>query len=236
MIPLLVRDLRWRLLFLAVAALLLGWQEWETQAHAPVEAAVELGPLGLSAPASYLAGFAVIVLLAGFISTDRREGYTRLFFSHPTRPSAFYGVRWALAVALSLALAVLFLVLFQVAVWGELRGGGAGLGLVLANVLVYGGLMAFLSAALPRGDAWVAFFLFFSTLVPGPLNFLLSIVGSGVRQLLLFVLPPHSTTLQRLYESALEGSVAWDALLFSAGYGAVWLVAAGVVLSIREWS
>ena len=236
MIPILLRDLRGRLAFLVLAGLLLGWQEWETQAHAPAEAAIELGPLGLSAPASYLAGFALIVLLAGFVSTDRREGYTRLFFSHPTPPTVYYGVRWALAVALSLAFAVLFLVLFQLVVWGELRGGGAGLGLVLANVLVYGGLMAFLSAALPRGDAWVALFLFFSTLIPGPLNFLLSLLGPGLRQLLLFILPPHSTTLQRLYEAALEGSVAWDALLFSAGYGAVWLIAAAAVLFLREWS
>lgn len=236
MIPILLRDLRWRLAFLSLAALLLGWQEWETQAHAPAEAAVELGALGLSAPASYLAGFAVIVLLAGFVSTDRREGYTRLFFSHPTRPALFYGVRWALAVSLAIAFAIVFLFLFQMIAWGELRGGGVGLALVVANVLIYGGLMAFLSAALPRGDAWVAFFLFFSTLIPGPLNFLLSILGPGIRGLLLFLLPPHSTTLQRLYETILEGHVAWDALLFSVGYGVVWLVAAALVLSLREWS
>lgn len=234
MIPILLRDIRGRILFLIAALALLVWQEWETHQHA-VATTVELGPLGLSAPMSYLAGFAVIVLLAGFISTDRREGFTRLYFSHPTSPLAFYALRWGLSLAVAMAFSLVFLFVFQLIAWGEFRGGGSGIALALANALIYGGLMAFLSAALPRGDAPIALFLFFSTLFPQPLNALLGIVGPGLRQLALFVLPPHNTSLQQLYLSILDGGLSWGALLFCAGYGLVWVTFAGIVLSVKEW-
>lgn len=234
MIPVLIRDLRGRIVFLIIVGAILVWQEWETHQHA-VASTVELGPLGLSAPMSYLAGFATIVLLAGFISTDRREGFTRLYFSHPTSPLAFYALRWGLSLAVAMAFAVVFLFVFQLVAWGEFRGGGSGIALALANTLIYGGLMAFLSTAFRRGDAPVALFLFFSTLFPQPLNALLSIFGPGFRQFLLFVLPPHNTTLQQLYLSILDGGLAWDALLFCAGYGLVWLTLSGIILSAREW-
>ena len=234
MIQVLLRDLRWRLLFLVGAMLFLVWQEWETQAHAP-PGSVEIGPLGLSAPMSYLAGLTVITLLAGFISSDRREGYTRLFFSHPTSPLAFYGVRWALAVTIAIGFAILFLFTFQLLVWNELRGGWIGISLAIANTLIYGGLMAFLSAALPRGDAWVALFLFLSTLVSQPLTLLLSLLPTAPRQLVLLLLPPHTTALQRVYESILESRVAWDAMAFSAVYGLVFLGLAALILRLREW-
>ena len=107
---------------------------------------------------------------------------------------------------------------------------------VLANVLIYGGLMAFLSAALPRGDAWVAFFLFVPTFLPPELLAMLeSTMPGGLYRTLLFVLPPQ-TALQDVYQGLLLNDLAWGSVAYVIGYAAVWLVAGVLVLRLREWS
>lgn len=237
MIPILLRDLRWRLLLL----LPLGWVMYllEPGFHqhgtAPTpDEAVALGPLGVSATLSYLAGLAMIVLLAGFVSTDRREGYTRIYFAHPTRPLAFYGLRWGLALVLAVLAAAVFLIVGQMVAWGELRGGWSGLLLAVVNAIVYGGLMAFLSATLPRGDAWVAFILFLPTFAPQLFGLLVGALPSALRQGILLALPPQGA-LQVLWQGLLEGRVFWSAAAFAAAYGLIWLLAAAVVVRLREW-
>jgi hypothetical protein len=233
-IPVLLHDLRWRLLAVALLALGLLWWEVEAHAHGALEG-VEAGPASFGAPMAYLASLTMIVLLAGFVSTDRREGYTRIFFSHPTSPLAFYALRWALAYAVALLASFLFLLLVQLIVWGELRGGWGALLLPVLTGLVFGGIMAFLSSALPRGDAWAALLLFLPTLFPQALLFLLQGLGPALRQALLFVLPPQTTALQVVYENLLVGQVAWGAAAFAAGYGLVWLAGAVALLRLREW-
>lgn len=237
MIPILLRDLRWRLLFVALIAVLFYFLEPAYHQHGEAvdpQTAASLGPVGISASLAYLAGLAMIVLLAGFVSSDRREGYTRIFFSHTTSPLAFYGTRWALALVLALLAAAAFLLFGQLFAWGELRGGASGLLLALLTALIYGGLMAFFSTALPRGDAWVGFLLFVPTFFPNLLQLLATTVPAPVHRALLFLLPPQ-TALQEVYQSLIFGEVAWAPILFAVGYAAVWLAGAVALLRLREW-
>lgn len=237
MIPIILRDLRWRMALLAVVAWLLYLMEPGFHQHGTLapEEAVALGPLGISATLSYFAGIAMIVLLAGFISSDRREGYTRIFFSHPTRPIAFYALRWSVALAIAMLAATAFLIVGQLVAWGEVRGGWSGLLLPLVSAIVYGGLMAFLSSALPRGDAFAGFLLILPTFVPQLLTFGLAALPPALRQALLLVLPPHGA-LQVLWQGLVaEGRVLWMAAAFGVGYGIVWLIAAVALLRVRDW-
>jgi hypothetical protein len=233
-IAVLLRDLRARLLLVGAIFLCLFWWELEARRHGTLDP-VEAGPESTAAPMAYLASLTVLVLLAGFVSTDRREGYTRLYFSNPTSPLAFYALRWALAVGTALLGALVFLVALQWLAWGELRGGWPALLLPLLTAWIFGGLMAFLSSALPRGDGWVAFALFVPTLVPQVLTLVLASVGPAVRQTVLFLLPPQTTALQMVYEGLLVGRIAWGAAGYAAGYGAVWLILGVLVLRLREW-
>lgn len=236
MIPIILRDLRWRLLLLLALAWLLYLMEPGFHQHGdlPPDEAVALGALGVSATLSYFAGLAMIILLAGFISADRREGYTRIFFSNPTRPLAFYGLRWLVALAVAMAGATLFLVVGQMVAWGEIRGGWSGLLLALVSAIVYGGLMAFLSSALPRGDGLIGFLLILPTFVPQLLAFALASFPTPLRQLILFILPPHGA-LQLLWQGLLEGRVMWFAAAFAVGYGLLWMIAGAVMLRVRDW-
>jgi hypothetical protein len=233
-IAVLLHDLRWRLAAVVLIALGLLWWEVEAQAHGALEGA-EAAPASLAAPMAYLAALAMIVLLAGFVSTDRREGYARLFFAHPTSPLAFYALRWVLAYAVALLASVLFLLVVQAIVWGGVRGGLGALLLPALTALIFGGIMAFFSTALPRGDAWAGLLLFLPTLFPQVLLFLLQNVGPALREATLFLLPPQTTALQVVYENLLVGQAAWGAAAFAAGYGVVWLGAAVALLRVREW-
>jgi hypothetical protein len=243
-IAVLLRDLRPRLLGVALAAWVLYLLEPAFHQHTepgepltPEELAVralDLGPRGIAATLSYLSALAAIILLAGFVSTDRRRGYAQLYFSHPTRPLAFYALRWALAVTLAFAVSAVFLVLGQLVAWGEFRGGGSGLWLALLSALVWGGVMAFLSTALPRGEAWVAGVMLVPTFYPALLAYLQRGINPGGYQLLLFLLPPQ-WAFQDVYEWILRGAPAWGSAAYAAGYGVFWLGLAGVLLKLREW-
>ncbi|MBA4159267.1 MAG: hypothetical protein H0X65_17590 [Gemmatimonadetes bacterium] len=237
MIPILLRDLGPRMLLVMFAGLILYALEPAFHQHgaAPAEMAAELGPLGISATLANLTRLSMLILLAGFIANDRRRGYYRIFFSHPTNPLAFYALRWVIALGVALLATALFLVVGQLAAWGEVRGGGAGLLLALLTAVAYGGLIAFLSAALPRGDAWVTVLIFLFTFA------WLQVLALGaepltapIRQVITFLLPPE-TALRVIYASLMLGHIEWGAAMFVAGYGFFWLVAAGLLLRIREW-
>lgn len=235
MIPIMLRDMRPRLLWLLLLAVGLYFLEPAFHQHGPVDPGMEsqLQPVGVSATLAYLSALGMILLLSGFISTDVREGYTAIHFSHPTSPLAYYGLRWALALSVTLAAALVFLVIGQFVAWGEFRGGVAGLLLALLAALVYGGLIAFFSALLTSGEGWLVFILFLPTPVPAILDWLQAALPSGGYSLLLFVLPPQHA-LQEVYRGLVLGSLEWAPVLYAAGYGLVWLVLAGVLLQVRK--
>ena len=243
MIPLILRQLRWRLL--VVAAICVVFYVIEPALHVHAEdaagAAAIVPPGEIAFSMANLAGASMLVLLTGFVSTDRRRGYYRIYFSHPTRPLAYYGLRWLIAYALTLAVSAVFFVVSQLAAWGELRAPADTLLQPALFALVYGGLVAFVSVVFPRGDSliafavwgvtasWYEFFLrvFDETGIEPPLPLL-------VRQAVSFVLPPH-LAVGDLYEALRAGHIAWGTLGFIGGYGAFWLALAALLLWSREW-
>lgn len=237
MIPILLRDLAPRLLLLALLGLMFFSLEPGFHLHAGVdEAQARLESPQLSFTVANFTGVAMIVLLAGFISADRREGLYRIAFSHPTSPLALYGLRWVLALGVALLAGLVFLVVGQLAAWGEMRIGPEYLLHALAFALVYGGLLAFLSSLLTRGSSVLTLLIFFFTEF-----WHMAINSLGIqpftplgRQMVFFLLPPHAA-LTSVYEGVLMGAVDWVAVLFTAGYGLLWLALAGLMVRLREW-
>lgn len=239
MIPVFLRQMLPRMLIVLAAAIGFGMLEGAFHQHetgpVPADVAPYFSAVGLAASLANLAGLAVLVLLAGFISADRRRGYHRMYFAHPTRPLSFYGVKWALGVLLAVAAAAAFLVLGQVFAWGEFRGGFSGLFLAVLSAVAYGGLMAFLSAALPRGDAWVAVGVFFVAYFWGQILSLgAEPLPPAIRDAVSLILPPQSA-MAAVYEGLIRGAIPWSAAGFVAGYGLFWLVLAGLLVKYREW-
>jgi len=237
-IPVLLRGMIPRIALVALLGVAFFMMEPGFHQHAePVaeEFQLNLGALGLSATLANYAGLCMLVLLGGFVSNDRRQGYYRLYFSHPTRPVAFYGLSWALALAVAMLAAAVFLVVGQLAAWGRFEGGWSGLYLALLAAVGYGGLIAFLSVALPRGDAWVALVLFAFN------YFWLLTVAMGVQGIppllndaVALLLPPQ-LALSDVYDGLLRFEIAWGASAYVAGYGVFWLLVAGLLLKLRDW-
>lgn len=240
MIPILLRGMLPRLVLVALLGVAFFFLEPAFHQHAGEAAAAEdfqlnLGVMGLSGTLANYAGLSMLVLLGGFVSNDRRQGYYRLYFSHPTRPLAFYGLRWGMGLLAALLAAAVFLVMGQLAAWGRFEGGWSGLYLALLAALAYGGMIAFLSVVLPRGDAWVALVLFLFNYfwwqavgmgmqpLPGPLN-----------EALTLLLPPQ-LALFDVYDGLLRYEIAWGASAFAAGYGVFWLLIASLLLKLRDW-
>jgi hypothetical protein len=238
LIPILLRGMLPRIALVALLGVAFYYLEPGLHRHdgdGEGEPFLDLGYLGLAATLANLAGLSMLVLLGGFISEDRRQGYSRLYFSHPTRPVAFYGVRWLLALGVALLASAIFLVAGQLVAWGSFEGGWSGLQLAFLSAVAYGGLIAFLSAVMRRGDAWLALVLFVFN------YFWLQAVALGARPLppvldrLVPLLLPPQLALSDAYDAVLRGEVAWGAAAFVLGYGVFWLTAAAVALRLREW-
>lgn len=193
-----------------------------------------MGPEGLAATLANLSGVAMLVLLSGFVSTDRRRGYYRMFFCHPTRPLAFYALHWVLALGLAMAAAAAFLVVGQWVAWGEFRGGWSGMFLAFLSAVAYGGLMAFLSVLLRGGEAWVSMVVFLFTFFWLAQRIGGAAVPDPLRDALTLVLPPQ-LPMGSVYMGLLAGVVDWGSAAFTLGYGVFWLAAAALLLRLRDW-
>jgi hypothetical protein len=238
-IPILIRNMLPRLALVALLGLAFYLLDPGLHRHpgeaVPEEFALDLGSFGLAASLSNLAGMSMLVMLGGFISHDRRQGYYRMYFAHPTRPLAFYGLRWVLALAAVMAVCTVWLVASQLAAWGQFEGGWRGLYLAFLSAVAFGGMITFLSVALPRGDTWVALVLalfnyfWFEAMALGARP-----LPKAVNDVISLVLPPQFA-ISDVYDGLLAGQVVWGASAFVAGYGVFWLLMAGLVLKLRDW-
>lgn len=239
MIPVLLRGMLPRLALVALAGVLFFMLEPGFHQHAgeaiPEEFKLDLGAIGISASLANLSSFAMLLLFGGTLSSDRRQGYYRMYFSHPTRPLAYYGLQWVLALLFAVAASAVFLVVGQLAAWGHFEGGWSGLYLALLAAIAYGGLVAFFATLLTRGDAWVTLILFFFTyfwFYAATLG--LQPLPTGASQLLSLLLPPQ-LALDDIRDGLLRSEIAWGASAYAAGYGAFWLLVSGLVLKLRDW-
>lgn len=239
MIPIVLRGMLPRLALVVLAGVMFYLLEPGFHQHAgeavPEEFKLDLGSLGISASLANLAAFAMLLLFGGAISADRRYGYYRMYFSHPTRPIAYYGLRWGLSLLLAVAAAAVFLVVGQLAAWGRFEGGWSGLYLALLAAVAYGGLVAFLATVSLRGDIWITIILFFFTYF----WFYAASLGiepfaPAVNQMISLLLPPQ-IALDDVRDGLLRGEIAWSASAFVTGYGVFWLLIAGLVLKLRDW-
>jgi hypothetical protein len=237
-IPILLRGLLPRMALVALLGVAFFFLEPGFHTHdapVPEEFGLDLGAMGIAATLSNLAALSMLALLGGFVSNDRRQGYYRMYFSHPTRPLAFYGLRWAMGLLLALLGAAVFLVVGQWVAWGQVEGGWSGLYLALLAAVSHGGMIAFLSVVLLRGDAWVALVLVLfnhfwfqaTSLGAQPLPPLLNDAVS--------LLLPSQLALSDVYDGLLRGEIMWGASAFAAGYGVFWLLVAGLLLRLRDW-
>ncbi|HET7463566.1 MAG TPA: hypothetical protein VFJ82_20095 [Longimicrobium sp.] len=243
MITLTLWQMRWRLLIVAVIAVFFYIEEpgFHLSATLPNDLSTEVSdPRGLAFTLANLAGLSMLVLLFDFVAGDRRRGYYRMYFSHPTRPLAFYAVRWGVGYALSLLVAALFLVGGQLLAWGELRAGAGAMVQPALFALIYGGLTAFFSVLVPLGDSLLALLVFWLTEMWQQVLAIFAELGSQpplspvLRQAISFVLPPH-LALRDVFEAAQAGTSPWGAIAFAAGYGLFWLALAALLLWSREW-
>lgn len=176
---------------------------------------------------------ATLVLMSGIIAGDRHAGHARVLAARPVAPALVYGARFAVLAGLAFAICAVLMPLFDLIMLGE-WAGPATLVLVLAHVMVWGGLTTLLSVFTGL-DAWLALLLAIVATVWSALG------GAGMLPLappladiLGFVLPP----IGRLF--ALESAfgaiepIPWDAFWFAAGYGAVALILAALLVGRRE--
>lgn len=178
--------------------------------------------------------FAVLVLCAGVYSADLATGRTRLYAVRPVSPLRVYGVRLAVLAGVAAVVSAVLLPLFDVILLGR-WAGPATLVLIVAYVVVYGGLVAFLSV-LTRADAWIALALGLCSLIWATVRQAGLVAGVPVviRDGVTFVLPPQDAF--HALESAFAGvaPVPWSAFAYAVGYGVLMLVLAGVLVTQRE--
>lgn len=176
---------------------------------------------------------ATLVLMSGVVAADAEDSRARVLAVRPVAPVLLYGARFVVLATAAFVLAALLLPAYDLLLLGA-WAGPATLVLVLAHVLVWGGLTALLSV-FTRLDAWVTVLLALLALVWTSLGAAGMIpLAPPVADAIAFVLPPQASLL------ALEGAFAdvqpipWGAFGFSAGYGVVAVLLAGLLLGRRE--
>ena len=176
---------------------------------------------------------ATLVLMSGVVAADRAAGHDRLLAVRPVHPALVYGARAAVLGSLALLLSALLLPLFDLIMLGR-WGGPATIVLILAHVLVWGGLTAFFSVHTGL-DAWIVLLLALAAMVWTGLNQagMVPLVGP-LADLVEFVLPPQRQLFA--LESAFAGvePIPWAAFWFCAGYGGLAFLLAGWTLGRRE--
>jgi hypothetical protein len=176
---------------------------------------------------------ATLVLMSGIIATDRDDGHARILAARPAAPALVYGVRFLVLAAIAFVLGAVLMPLFDLLMIGA-WAGPALLVLILAHVIVWGGLTTLLSV-FTRLDAWLVLLLAIFAMVWGALREIDMLpVVAPLGDVIAFLLPPQ-TQLFAL-ESAFAGvaPIPWDAFWFCIGYGAVALIVAGWALGRRE--
>ena len=176
---------------------------------------------------------AVLVLMGGMISDDRDSGLARLIAVRPVSPVAVYAIRFAVLALIVFVVCGVVMPGFDLLMLGE-WAGPATLVLILAYILAYGGLIAFLSAW-TRGDAWLALMLAILAIVWSAFDRAAALpLASGLSRIVGFLLPPQPALFQLESAFADLEPIPWDAFAYAAGYGVFFMVLAALSIRRRE--
>lgn len=176
---------------------------------------------------------ATLVLMSGVISRDDAAGHRRLLAARPASPRVIYGVRFLVLAGLAVALSALLLPLFDVIMLGE-WAGPATLVLILAHVVVWGGLTTLLSVFTSL-DAWLTLLLAILAMVWAALSSAgVMPLAPPIAELVSFLLPPQRQLFALESAFGAVEPIPWGAFWFSMGYGVVALLLAGVLVGRRE--
>jgi hypothetical protein len=176
---------------------------------------------------------ATLVLLSGVVAADRVDGRGRIVAVRPIAPALLYGLRFLVLAGIAFVLSALLLPVFDLLLLGE-WAGPATLVLILAHVLVWGGLTALLSV-FTRLDAWATLMLALLAMVWTSLGAAgMQPLAGPVAEAIGFVLPPHTQLFALEAAFADVAPIPWPAFWFCAGYGVVALIVAGVSVGRRD--
>jgi hypothetical protein len=177
---------------------------------------------------------AAIVLTAGWFSTDRALGYTRLYAVRPISLLRFYGIRLLVLLGLAFGLSALLMPSFDAIMLGQWTGSSMFV-LIVCYVLLYGGLVAFLSL-FTRADGWIALGLGVAAMIWDAMrrSGTLASAPAPLRQVISFILPPQGSLFR--IETALGDfkPMPWVDVGYVIGYSLVLLLAAAVFIVDRE--
>ncbi|HSJ24697.1 MAG TPA: hypothetical protein VK929_08530, partial [Longimicrobiales bacterium] len=176
---------------------------------------------------------ATLVLMSGIFSTDRHEGYARLYAVRPRSLILLYAARFALFSVVAFIMSALLMPAFDFLVLGE-WGGPTVFVLIAAQIIVFGVLTALLSV-FTRADAWIALFLGILAMVWDGLRRVDYFAGmpAFLREVTSVVLPPQGALMRIELAFGSMLPVPWEAFLYILIYGTLVLLLAGVALARR---
>lgn len=177
---------------------------------------------------------ATLAMLAGIVSSDRVNGYMRLYAVRPVSLAKVYLQRFLVAAGLVFLLSAVLMPAFDFLLLGRWAGPGTFV-LIASYVLVYGGLMFLLSVWL-RGEVWVTMVLAIVAMLWDAMlrSGRIGNAAPGIREVVSMILPPQSALFAIESAFGAETAIPWDSFLFVAGYGVILVIAAVVSLRIRE--
>ena len=177
---------------------------------------------------------AILAMMAGVVSADRRDGTMRLYAARPTSLAVVYLTKFAVAALVVFAISVVLMPGFDLLLLARWAGPNTFV-LIIAYILVYGSLTFFLSVWL-RGDVWVTAILAIVAMLWDALLRSGRIAGTapGFRELITVVLPPQSALYRLERAFGAEAATPWGAFAFVVAYGVILTIAAVVSLRLRE--
>ena len=178
---------------------------------------------------------ATLAMLSGIVSSDRANGYLRLYAVRPAAVGTLYLARFLAAAAVVFVLSSVLMPGFDLLLLGRWAGPGTFV-LIAAYILVYGSLTFFLSIWM-RGEVWMTIVLAISAMLWDALVRSGKIAGAapGIRQLLTVVLPPQNALFKIESAFGAETAIPWGSFAFVSAYGIMLVIAALISLRIREF-
>jgi ABC-type transport system involved in multi-copper enzyme maturation permease subunit len=177
---------------------------------------------------------AILVMMSGIVSADRRDGTMRLYAARPVSLSRLYLQRFGVAAGVAFVLSAILMPAFDfllLARWG----GPNTLVLITAYILVYGSL-TFLLSVWTRGEVWIAMMLAIVAMLWDAVMRAGKLGNSipGIREVVTMVLPPQSALFKIETAFGAETAMPWDSFAFVVVYSAILIGAALVSMRIRE--